>query len=83
MDLETGDIIDLSALDANTRTAKKDDAFTFVGEGAFSGTAGELRFEASEDGGCVVMGDIDGDGAADFQLYIASTDTVTADYFVL
>ena len=39
------DVIDLSAVDADTTTRRVDDAFVFIGEDEFSGTAGELRIE--------------------------------------
>lgn len=58
-----GDTIDLSGLDANAGVAG-DQAFTFVGTAAFSGTAGELRFEVIR-GETVLMGDVNGDKVAD------------------
>ena len=59
------DVIDLSAIDAVT--GGSDNAFAFIGEDAFSGTAGELRqFDAP--GRTVIAGDTDGDGSADFQI---------------
>ena len=57
-----GDIIDLSAIDAIA--GGDDDSFTFIGRGAFSGTAGELKFFV-ENGNTFIAGDIDGDGVAD------------------
>ena len=57
-----GDIIDLSAIDAIA--GGDDDAFTFIGRAAFSGTAGELKFFV-ENGNTFIAGDIDGDGVAD------------------
>jgi Ca2+-binding RTX toxin-like protein len=61
-----GDKIDVSAIDANSWTLE-DDAFAFIGDNAFSGTAGELRFADSAYYG-VLEGDLNGDGAADFGL---------------
>lgn len=58
-----GDRIDLSGIDANTNAAGNQ-AFTFIGGAAFSGTAGELRFEVVN-GETVLTGDIDGDKIAD------------------
>ena len=58
-----GDRIDLSGLDANTKVTG-DQAFTFIGGAAFSGAAGELRFEVIR-GETVLMGDVDGDKVAD------------------
>jgi Ca2+-binding RTX toxin-like protein len=66
-DFQSGlDKIDLSRIDANTGTAG-DQAFTWIGAGAFSGAAGELRtYEA--DGYRWVAGDTNGDGTADFAI---------------
>ena len=58
-----GDLIDLSAMDAVEGGG--DDAFSFIGTSAFSGTAGELRYFTDPDG-AFLAGDTDGDGAADF-----------------
>ena len=58
-----GDIIDLSSIDAIAGGG--DDAFTFIGTDAFSGTAGELKCFIM-DGSTFVAGDTDGDGVADF-----------------
>ncbi|MEO7177339.1 MAG: Ig-like domain-containing protein, partial [Allosphingosinicella sp.] len=63
------DRIDLGRIDANSEVAG-DQAFTWIGSNAFSGTAGELRGYSS-DSGWIVEGDVDGDGVAD--LYIALT----------
>lgn len=65
-DLDAGDRIDLSRIDAIVATAD-DDAFVFVGAQAFSGTAGELSFI-----GTLLAGDIDGDGLADFAIEIVT-----------
>lgn len=56
------DVIDLVDIDANVNTARND-AFTFIGKAAFSGTAGELRYS-----GAIISGDVNGDGRADFQI---------------
>ncbi|WP_114951450.1 Calx-beta domain-containing protein [Sphingosinicella terrae] len=59
------DKIDLSGLDAVEGGGH--DAFAWIGSGAFSGTAGELR--AYSDGGShLLAGDVDGDGIADFTI---------------
>ncbi|WP_310473926.1 cadherin domain-containing protein [Sandarakinorhabdus sp.] len=59
-----GDKIDLSAIDADTGL-EGDQAFVFIGNGAFTGLAGELRYSQA---GSVfsISGDVDGDGLADF-----------------
>ena len=57
------DKVDLSRIDANSGAAG-DQAFTFIGSSAFSGTAGELRVR-EENGFQWAEGDVNGDGAAD------------------
>ena len=76
------DKIDLSALDAISKT-KTEDAFTFIGGSAFTGQAGQLRVEADGDGKSIVMGDVDGNGTADFTLVVFHTGTIGADDFWL
>jgi Ca2+-binding RTX toxin-like protein len=85
-DFEIGvDKIDLVAVDADISSAG-DDAFRFVGESAFSGTAGELRlaFDAQA-GRWSVQGDVSGDMAIDFELLVSSGGTapLTAPDFIL
>jgi serralysin len=64
------DKIDLSRIDANTDTPEED-AFTFIGGAAFTGTAGELRsvfdFRSGQNR---VEGDVNGDGEADFAILV-------------
>jgi Ca2+-binding RTX toxin-like protein len=74
------DKIDLSALDAVSGTVAND-AFTFIGGSAFTGQAGELRYEVIEDYSHIYV-DIDGDGLADMRI-VAATPILTADDFVL
>jgi Ca2+-binding RTX toxin-like protein len=64
-DFQSGlDRIDLSRIDADT-IAGGNQAFSWIGSNAFSGSAGELRtYEA--DGYRLVEGDTDGNGLADF-----------------
>jgi serralysin len=59
------DHIDLRSIDANTKIAGNQ-AFSFLGQAAFHGKAGELRFD---DG--VVSGDVNGDRSADFKINVA------------
>jgi Ca2+-binding RTX toxin-like protein len=65
-DFASGDKIDLSAVDANTLVAG-DQGFSFIGTGAFTHTAGELRYEQVS-GSTYVSGDTNGDGIADFMI---------------
>lgn len=59
-----GDRVRLIEVDAD-RTAEGDQAFRWIGAGAFTGRAGELRFDAAQ-GNTFIHGDTDGDGLADF-----------------
>lgn len=82
LDFEPGvDKISLRAIDAIASTAK-DDAFKFIGEQAFSKTAGELRFEVNGND-VQVMGDVDGDAIADFTIVLHNLQTIAANNFVL
>ncbi len=62
------DLIDLSALDAIAAT-EEDDAFTFVGDAAFSG-AGQLRAVRLANGHTLVEAEVTGDGKADFAILL-------------
>lgn len=72
-----GDRIDLSAIDARTTTGGND-AFTFIGAGAFSGAAGQLRYA-----GGTLSGDVDGNGVADFSITLSNAAALTAYDLVL
>lgn len=63
-----GDHIDLSAIDASTKSAGNQ-AFSFIGTKAFSGKAGELRYDkmASD---TYIYGDTNGDKKADFAIHL-------------
>lgn len=80
-DFATGDLIVLSAIDADASTLAND-AFNFVGTAAFSNTAGELR-RFSEGGDTIVEGDVNGDGLADFQIAVAGGPMLSAGDFLL
>ena len=81
-DFQSGDVIDLSAIDADINNLLADDAFVFIGTGTFSNDEGELRYYQSG-GNTFVEGDDDGDGLADFTLQLAGTHTLAAGDFVL
>jgi Ca2+-binding RTX toxin-like protein len=71
LDFTSGqDTIDLSAIDANSNVAGHQ-SFHFVGNAAFSGTAGELRFS---DG--TLSGDTTGSGHADFAVKMIGVETL-------
>lgn len=67
-DLGDGDIIDLSAVDGMAG-APGSQAFTYIDNDAFSGTAGELRFDNGW-----LRGDRDGDGRTDFWIKTGDAD---------
>ncbi len=71
------DTIDLSGMDAVKGTFD-DDAFTFIGNAAFSSVAGQLRFANG-----LIEGDVDGDGLADFTIQLLGRTSVTVDDFIL
>jgi Ca2+-binding RTX toxin-like protein len=77
-DFESGDLIDLSAIDADGDSLNGDTAFVFIGSAAFSGTAGELRLT---DRG--VAGDVDGDGVDDFAVRLPGAAPLVEADFVL
>ena len=71
LDFTSGtDKIDLSLIDANVGEAG-DQAFVLVSGEAYTGAAGQLYAAYDEDGGrWTVEGHVDGDGVADFQLFL-------------
>jgi Ca2+-binding RTX toxin-like protein len=76
------DRIDLATIDASTLTAG-DQAFAFIGTAAFSNVAGQLRYDTTDPTKTIVMGDVNGDGAADFQIELTGALTLTSADFVL
>lgn len=63
-----GDHIDLSAIDANTKVSGNQ-AFSFVGTKAFSGKAGELRYEKTLSDTYIFV-DVNGDKVADLAIHL-------------
>ncbi|HYD23278.1 MAG TPA: calcium-binding protein [Croceibacterium sp.] len=82
VDFATGDRIDLSAIDANA-VAGANEAFAFIGSGAFSNVPRQLR--AVDTGGGVwrVEGDVNGDNSADLVILVTSDHPLTGADFVL
>ncbi len=69
LDFTSGvDSIDLAAIDANTLAAG-DQTFSFIGAAAFTKAAGELRVVTSGSR-TELMGDVNGDGKADFSILL-------------
>lgn len=75
------DRISLSAIDANSNAAYNQ-RFSFIGANAFTGAAGQLRFE-HKDGATWVSGDVNGDAAADFLIKLDGLVNLSASDFVL
>jgi Ca2+-binding RTX toxin-like protein len=75
------DRIDLSAIDTNYLVAGVQH-FSFIGSSAFSNTGGELRY-AYDGVDTHVLGDMDGDGAADIEILLTGNLTPLASDFVL
>jgi Ca2+-binding RTX toxin-like protein len=75
------DIVDVSGWDANIGVGG-DQAFSFVGGAAFSGTAGELRtdFDGTD---TWAQGDINGDAVADFEIRFDGNVSLAGSDFVL
>jgi Ca2+-binding RTX toxin-like protein len=71
---DSADVISLSLVDANVTVAGDQD-FAFVGTGAFTHTAGELRYQQIS-GNTYIQGDTDGDGVADFWLRLDGLHTL-------
>jgi serralysin len=70
-DFERGiDKVDLSQIDA-VLTLAGDQAFTYIGDAAFSGSAGQVR-SFVEGGVNYVAGDVDGNGIADFLINLGA-----------
>jgi serralysin len=76
-----GDRIHLKAIDADT-TQSGNQAFEFIGTDDFSGKAGELRFVKAESG-VDILGDVDGDGNADFVVHLEKNSDLSESFIVL
>lgn len=77
-----GDRIGLVGIDANALIAG-DQAFTYIGSGAFTGVAGQFRVTSSGNGTWLASGDVNGDAVADFAIAIQSASAPSADWFLL
>lgn len=76
------DRIDLSGIDANFGVAG-DQAFTWIGSGAFTGVAGQLRVVSAAGPTMQVQGDMNGDSAPDFIIILANNaNPVKADFIL-
>ena len=79
------DQLNFAGIDAIPATPG-DDAFTLLGTNAFTGRAGEIRWEPLTDR-ILILADVDGDAAADLQVIAMWTDTsqpwIPNDFFIL
>ena len=76
-----GDLIDLSDIDASTLLAG-DQAFAFIATSAFTGVAGELRYETAG-GSATIFGDVDGDSLSDFAVALDAVASLAASDFIV
>ena len=76
-----GDRIDLSGIDASSGAAGNQ-AFRFLGTGAYTHHAGELHYYYSGTD-TVVSGDVNGDGASDFSIVLSGHLGLAAGDFAL
>lgn len=82
-DARQRDRIVLAAIDAN-EGASGNQAFTWLGTGAFTGVAGQLRYvPAPSPSGIVLQGDLNGDRTPDFELSLLGVTSLTAGQVVL
>jgi serralysin len=79
-----GDRISLSRIDANvTADIAVNEAFSFIGTSAFGNVAGQLRYLITSSGNTLVEGDTNGDGMADFALFLSGAVTLANGDFIL
>lgn len=77
------DTIDLSQMDAVAATAGVNDAFAFVGSGAFTG-AGQVRIEINMTSNIVILyGNLDADSHAEFSIRLTGVDSLAATDIIL
>jgi Ca2+-binding RTX toxin-like protein len=74
------DLIDLTRIDANT-VLTGNQTFGFLGTGAFTNVAGQLR--VINGANSVLQGDVNGDGVADFELQFNAIATVSVNDILL
>ena len=71
------DKIDLSTIDADTDGTAGNQAFAFIGTGAFTGVDGQLRCSAG-----IIQGDVNGDKVADFEIKVNLATLVAGDFIL-
>ena len=83
MDLKRGqhDKIDVAGIDANTHKAGNQ-KFTFIGAQGFHDVKGELHY-VKAGANLLVQGDVNGDGKADFEIFVLNVTAFAAGDFIL
>lgn len=76
------DKVNLSGIDASTKLTGNQ-AFVFVGNGAFTGVAGQLRVDSSDPNVTHIYGDTNGDMRADFQIDVLGNQPLHTSDFIL
>ncbi|MCV9966270.1 hypothetical protein OIU34_30815 [Pararhizobium sp. BT-229] len=80
-DFSSNDRLDLRLLDASTK-ASGNQAFSFIGTAAFSGSAGQIRYDkAASD--TYIYADVNGDKTADFSIRLDDAVTITQGFIYL
>jgi uncharacterized protein YjiK len=83
VDFQDGlDKIDLAGIDASTASSGNQ-AFSFIGTDAFTNRAGQLRIDTSDPAKTLVLGDINGDGVADFAIELTGSHELSSGDFFL
>ncbi len=80
-DFTTHDRIDLSGIDAGA-TSSGNQVFNFMGTKAFTGKAGDLRYEKKASD-TYIYADVNGDKVADFAIHLDDAVTLQKGYFIL
>jgi len=82
MDFKRGqnDRIDLEDIDAKTGIPGNQ-KFTFIGKSKFHDVKGELRYE-DKGATVIVQGDVNGDGKADFEIFVKVGSLAKGDFFL-
>lgn len=72
------DKVDLSGIDAISSTSAVNDVFSYIGTGAFTNVAGQVRFNAG-----IVYGDVNGDSVSDFEIQLTGVTVLAVSDFIL
>jgi cytidylate kinase len=72
-------IVTLTRPEPASPTTSVDAAFTFIGSGAFTNVAGQLRVEM-QGANALVQGDVNGDGVADLVIFVENWTPVVGDF---